>query len=89
MNIKYMIPFIVILLLIGGIVWWEKKHPIGQEYINKEGQLLYTQYPDGTIKSQNYYIDPNQGFKVVPLTPLNEEQMKVQKEQGCKACHKK
>lgn len=36
--------------------------------------------------NQNYII---QGDKVVALTPLNEEQMKIQEEQGCVACHPK
>lgn len=37
-------------------------------------------------KSQNFVI---QGNKVIALTPLNEEQLKIQKEQGCTPCHPK
>ena len=37
-------------------------------------------------KSTNFEI---QGNMVVPLTPLDEEGLKIQEEQGCVACHPK
>jgi len=35
-------------------------------------------------RSHNFAV---QGLSIVPLTILNEEQMKIQSEQGCIACH--
>jgi hypothetical protein len=39
-----------------------------------------------SMQSQNYTISGN---KIVPLTPLDAEGMKIQQEQGCNPCHEK
>ena len=64
-----------------GILYWEKSKEANgeyaQEYINKDGQLYMP---------HNYELEVGTG-KIVPKTKLNAEQLKIQEEKGCTACH--
>jgi len=50
---------------------------------SKGNQMILADTGHG--RGHNYVVSA--GGKIIPLTILNEEQMKVQEEDGCTACH--
>lgn len=67
---------------------YEASVPIQYEmvvYDSKGNEMILGDTGHG--RGQNYVVRAD--GKIVPLTKLNDEQMKIQEEDGCVACHEK
>jgi len=66
---------------------YEASHPIQYDMVvyDSVGNEITVKDLNHTTRSQNYRILP--GGVIMPLTPLDEEGLKIQEEDGCTACH--
>lgn len=70
------------------VTYWDEESGSYRTYDQRENRFLAEVVfeTESEEASQNYMIA---GLSVVPLTRLNDEEMLMQSEQGCVACHER